>query len=226
MRRTIGTVIFAFAIAAFAHAEEHKTDIADAAATGYYQPGDVVPDSADRSRDGVPRDGYGRPFTYAGLGDSLPQFEGRLADGSSFGSSDLAGQWTVIEVWGIWCHDSRNDAPYAAALSGALAQDPDVEFMSIHSPQNADRADSALRGYDSVSDWFEDKGWSFPTLLDDDASIRNLLQIRWTPTYLVVAPDMSVQGFRTGLADAGEFAVKDFLQDIAKTRRNWVSETR
>ncbi len=47
------------------------------------------------------------------------------------------------------------------------------------------------------------------------------LRIRWTPTYLVIAPDLTVQGFRTGLADAGELAVKDFVQDIAETRAGW-----
>jgi len=223
MWRTISISIIALAFAACAQAEGSTNPTHKDSAIGYYQLGDLIPASADRSRDGVPRDSYGRPFTYEGLGQPLPEFTGELSDGQSFQSSDLKGQWTIIEVWGIWCHDSRNDAPYAAALSRAIAQDPDLNFMSIHTPQNAARADSALRGYDSVSAWFEEKGWSFPTVLDEDASIRSALRIRWTPTYLVVAPDLSVEGFRTGLADAGEFAVKDFMQDIARTRRNWTA---
>lgn len=191
------------------------------AATGYYRVGSEIPESADLSRGDVPRDSYGRPYTYEGLGEPLPDFTGELAVGASFASSELAGKWTVIEVWGIWCHDSRNDAPYAAALSRELAQDPDVQFMSIHTPQNAKRAGSAMRKYDSVSDWFDEKGWAFPTLIDTDASIREALKIRWTPTYLVVAPDLTVQGFRTGLYDTGESAVEDFVADIAATRRDW-----
>ena len=147
----------------------------------------------------------------------------RPSSGVSFSSTLLEGRWTVIEVWGIWCHDSRNDAPYAAALSRALAQDPDVDFMSIHTPQNADRAASAYRSYNSVSAWFDEKGWSFPTVVDEDASIRDLLRIRWTPTYLVIAPDLTVHGFRTGLADAGDMAVKDFVRDVATTRREWTA---
>ena len=192
-------------------------------ATDFYRPGDVPPESADLSRGDVPRDGYGRPYTYEGLGAPLPAFTGTLASGASFSTSVLEGRWTVIEVWGIWCHDSRNDAKYAAELSRALAQDPDVDFMSIHTPQNRDRTDKALRNYDSVSAWFDEKGWAFPTVVDEDASIRELLKIRWTPTYLVIAPDLTVQGFRTQLKDAGETRIEDFVEDIAATRAAWTA---
>lgn len=210
-----------FAMVAAAHGH-NRTD--ETSATGFYRPGVSVPASADNSRGDVPRDDYGRPYTYEGLGKPLPVFTGETVQQTSFASPQLAGQWTVIEVWGIWCHDSRRDAKYAAALATALAQDPDVSFMSIHTPQNAENAGRALRGYDSVAAWFEEKGWQFPTVIDTDASIRTALKIRWTPTYLLIAPDLSVQGFRTGLADAGDHAVKDFVQDISETRRNWSGE--
>ena len=222
MLRVFLTTISAIGLAACAQAAPHKTDTGEKA-TGYYQLGDAIPDAADMSRGDVPRDDYGRPYTYEGLGAPLPTFESMTADGRSFSSDALLGRWTVIEVWGIWCHDSRRDAPYAAALSTALNQDPDVDFMSIHTPPNAEHADKALKGYDSVSAWFEEKGWSFQTVMDEDASIRDTLKIRWTPTYLVIAPDLTVQGFRTGLADAGDLAVKDFIQDIAANRASWAS---
>lgn len=220
MLRVVSASILAFGFAACAQAE-NNTDPGEAAATDYYRPGHTIPETADLSRGDVPRDDYGRPYTYEGLGAPLPIFEGTRTDGTTFSSLDLEGHWTVIEVWGIWCHDSRNDAPFAAALSTALAQDPDVDFMSIHTPHTAEQGDGALRGYESVAAWFDEKGWSFPTVLDDDASLRTALKIRWTPTYLVIAPDRSVQGFRTGLADAGDHAVKDFVQDIAQTRQDW-----
>lgn len=220
MLRIFSVFMIALGFAACAQAHDHHK-ASDDDATGYFRPGDVAPDTADLSRGDVPRDSYGRPYIYEGLGEALPIFSGKLSDGGDFSSLDLEGRWTVIEVWGIWCHDSRNDAPYAAALSTALAQDPDVDFMSVHTPPNAEHADKALRGYDSVAAWFDEKGWEFPTVIDEDASFRTELRIRWTPTYLVVAPDRTVQGFRTSLADAGDLAVKDFVQDIAETRRDW-----
>ena len=218
MFRHFVTGLFAIGLMACAEA---SPPINEGDAIEYYRVGSEIPADADLSRGDVPRDSYGRPYTYEGLGEPLPQFTGELAEGTSFSSSQLAGKWTVIEVWGIWCHDSRNDAPYAAALSRALLQDPEVDFMSIHTPQNADRSDKALRGYDSVSAWFVEKGWQFPTLIDADASIRETLKIRWTPTYLVIARDLTVQGFRTGLYKTSETAVEDFVENIAATRRDW-----
>lgn len=192
-------------------------------ATYFITPNMSVPDTADMSRGDVPRDEYGRPYTYELLGEALPAFDGDLADGLSFSSSELEGKWTVMEVWGIWCHDSMNDAKYAAALATALAQDPQVDFMSIHTPPNAAQANRALKSYVSVAAWFEEKGYYFPTVVDEDAAIRTALKIRWTPTYIVVAPDLTVQGFRTGLADADGEAVKDFVRDISQTRAIWAA---
>lgn len=220
MLRTFSLAIITLTLAISGQAEAPISSDGDDA-TGYFRPGAIVPASADMSRGDVPRDDYGRPYTYEGLGQKLPAFSAPFADGTAFSTDQLLGRWTVIEIWGIWCHDSRNDAPYAAALSSALAQDADVAFMSIHTPQNAARADKALKGHRSVSAWFDTKGWQFPTVIDKDASLREELRIRWTPTYLVVAPDLTVQGFRTGLADAGDLAVKDFVRDIAATRAEW-----
>lgn len=190
-------------------------------ATYLITPGMSVPDTADLSRGDVPRDGYGRPYTYEGLGARLPAFTGILADGTPFDSASLEGRWTVIKVWGIWCHDSMNDAPYAAALSTALAQDSDIDFISIHTPQNAALASKATKSYASVSAWFEAKGYSFPTVVDADASLRDTLKIRWTPSYLIVSPDSTVQAFRTGLVDAEGEPVKDFVRQITHLRADW-----
>lgn len=166
----------------------------------------------------IARDADGRPLSHEYLGKTLPAFSGALADGGNFDSAALVGEWTVIEVWGLWCHDSMNDAPFAAALSRALAQDPDVDFMSIHTPQKASRAHKAFDDYPSVAAYFDDVGYRFPTVVDSDASIRDALAIRWTPTYLLIGPDLSVQDFRTGLSDVEGEPVKDYVRDIAQIR--------
>ncbi|MEQ9314596.1 MAG: TlpA disulfide reductase family protein, partial [Henriciella sp.] len=135
----------------------------DQDATGFIVPGASVPASAETRDDGVPRDDYGRPFTYEFLGKSLPAFSGTMVSGEDFSSADLEGQWTVIDVWGLWCGDCMADAPYVAALASAIAQDPDLRFMSIHTPPNANRLDDAYGKYESVQAYFDEKGYSYPT---------------------------------------------------------------
>jgi len=190
-------------------------------ATGFITPGATVPESAERGEDGVPRDDYGRPYDYRFLSRELPAFSGTMISGPLFSTQELENQWTLIDVWGLWCGDCMADAPYVAALASAIAQDPDLTFLSIHTPPSAQRADEAFGRYGSVEAYFEEKGYSYPTLLDPDASIRDSLAIKWTPTYLLVAPDLTVQGFRSELAAAEGEPVKDFLKDIARVKQAW-----
>lgn len=187
-------------------------------ATGFITPQTAVPASAETGDGDVPRDDYGRPFTYEYLGKPLPAFSGTMLAGPAFSSEDLAGQWTVIDVWGLWCGDCMADAPYVAALASAIAQDPDLSFLSIHTPPSAARADEAFGRYEDVQAYFDEKGYSYPTLIDPDASIRDTLEIAWTPSYMLVAPDGTVQGYRSELSAANGEAVKDFLRDIADVK--------
>lgn len=190
-------------------------------ATGFITPSTPVPDTVSAEAGDVPRDDYGRPFAYEYLGQQLPPFSGTMVAGPLFSTQELENQWTVIDVWGLWCGDCMADAPYVAALASAIAQDPDLTFLSIHTPPSAQRAGEAFGRYGSVEAYFEEKGYSYPTLLDPDASIRGNLAIEWTPTYLLIAPDLTVQGFRSELAAAEGEPVKDFLKDIASVKQAW-----
>jgi thiol-disulfide isomerase/thioredoxin len=190
------------------------------AATAFFTSNLPAPLDADVSDgDDVPRDSYGRPFTYALLGQKLPHFTATMANGQNFDSSVL-NRWMVIDVWGIWCGDCMRDAPYVAALAAAIEQDPDLYFLSIHVPASAARtSDAELYGkYGSVEAYFAEKGYSYPTVIDSDASVRNALKISWTPSYLLISPDGVVRGFRSDLSAAGGEPVKDFLKDVARVK--------
>lgn len=165
--------------------------------------------------------GHERPSEYALLGQTLPQFTATMSDGQAFDSVVL-NRWMVIQVWGVWCDDSRRDAPYARALATAIEQDRDLYFLSIHVPQNADRtSDKAMYGkYASVEAYFAQEGFGYPTVIDSDASVRDALKISWTPSYLLISPDGVIRGFRTDLSLAGSEPVKDFLKEVARIKRD------
>lgn len=178
--------------------------------------------AADTKGDGVYRDDYGRPFQYALLGQKLPDFTAPTSDGGTFSSADI-NRWTVIDVWGSWCSDCVADGPYVDALARAIAQDPDLDFVSIHVPANANRAtpEELYGKYGSLETYFASAGYTLPSVvLDTDASLRQLLQISWTPSYLLVSPDGVVRGFRTDLRVIEDQPVKTFIQDIAEVRKD------
>ena len=189
-------------------------------ATGFLTQNTEAPDgAADTRGDGVMRDSDGRPFEYALLGQKLPAFTARMADNSTFDST-LINRWTVIDVWGAWCGDCVADGPYVEALSRAIAADTDLDFVSIHVPASAARAtpDQMFGKYGSLNAYFESAGYTLPVVLDTDGSLRELLKISWTPTYLVVSPDGIVRGFRTDLSVDRDQPVKSFMKDIARVR--------
>lgn len=161
----------------------------------------------------VLRDANGRPLEYMLLGQKLPSFSLETTDAQTF-TFDTPDTWTVLAFWGIWCGDCRVDGPYKNALSVAIAQDPELSFMSIHTPPNARRADEAFGAYPSIDAYMDEHNYTFPVAIDFDAAIRDLVEVRWTPTYLVVDPQGVVRGFRTDFSVSQGEPVKEFIQYI------------
>lgn len=160
-------------------------------------------------------DADGRPADYGLLGQPLPNIKANFLDGTPFRIS-MIDRWTIIHVWGVWCGDSRADAPFTAQLSDAINEDPSLAFLSIHVPVSASRtSDREMFGkYGSISAYLDDKGHSYPTLVDTDGRLREALQIAWTPSYLLVSPDGYVRGFRTDLGVSGNAPIERFLSQI------------
>lgn len=196
--------------------DDHGVSTDPAGATRFITSDSSVPETAqDKKGDGVLRDADGRPFTYALLGKPLPAFTGPMLDGNTFSTDNLTG-WTVLDVWGIWCGDCRADGPYTAKLSTALEAREDITFLSLHTPPNAARASEAYGTFGSVENYFGQMGYDYPVILDADAALRDLLEIAWTPTYLLIGPDRTIHGFRTDLSVAGEDPVDAFIADIER----------
>lgn len=151
-----------------------------------------------------------RPQTYALLGQAAPAFALAKLGGGELNDKSLNGQWTVMYFWGTWCGDCMRDSPHTFALVRAIAQDPSLQFASIH-------VDARTGKYPSIEAYFAEKGESFPVAIDPGRDAYRAFQIRWVPTYLVIDPQGVIRGFRTDLSvDASpEGGVKAFLQHVA-----------
>ena len=210
---TVRSAIFAFVLMLVTGCASEKNDDA----TGFITSNLPAPPSAENDS-GVARDSYGRPYHYAHLGKEIPAFEAPLQGGGTFKTSDID-TWTVIDVWGIWCGDCRRDSPYAAKLASELAKSKKIDYIALHTPASKTRIHEAFGSYGSIQNYFETEGYSYPTAIDSDATIREKLSIVWTPTYLLVDPNGIVKGFRSELAVSGKRPVKRFIKDIRKVMR-------
>jgi peroxiredoxin len=154
------------------------------------------------------------PPAYALIGAPAPAFAAPLAGGGVLDNQALKGHWTIIEFWGLWCKDSMADLPYARALARAAAQDPDLNFVTVHVDQHYGR-------WASVAAFVADQGVDFPIALDPQRAVFAAFQGRETPTYIVVDPDGVIRAARGALRtetnpDGG---VKTFIREIAGLKR-------
>ena len=68
-------------------------------------------------------------------GESAPDFQVTLADGSSAHLSDTKGKYTVLQFWGSWCGPCRAENPSLAQLYRKY-HDRGFEIFSIAIEQN------------------------------------------------------------------------------------------
>jgi thiol-disulfide isomerase/thioredoxin len=149
------------------------------------------------------RDADRRPYGYALLGAEIPDFSLATPDGRPVTREDLRGRWTVLDFWGIWCSDCRTDAPLTRELARLSEADPVIDFLAVHTPPSRARADEAFGPFGSVESYFGSIGGGYPTVIDTDADARERFRILWTPTYLLVGPDLKVRAFRTDISAGG-----------------------
>lgn len=209
MKQACLSILAALAMSACVHADEAGGPALVTAET-------ELPASAKDSRDdGIVRWANDRPAKHPLLGQPLPAFELPMAgEGGTFDSASLAGRWTVMAVWGVWCHDSRNDAANINALGEALEDVPEIDFISVHVPYSAEHLDILYRKYGSVDVYFDGEGYDWPVALDETAAAREALQIQWTPSYLVIGPDLTIEAFRTDFSVGAADELDQFLSSL------------
>lgn len=161
---------------------------------------------------------HGRPVGFPLLGAPAPQFSAPLHDGGQATLETLRGHWTILAFWGAWSAESLADATYISALVSAAGQDPDLEVLTIHSPRDAASAGEALGTYASLDAFLADKGEPWPTVLDADGVVRSTFGVTWTPSYVLVGPDLIVRGFRTDLSLTPDNGIKDVIRGVAEIR--------
>lgn len=161
------------------------------------------------------------PVHHVLAGLKIPEFSAQYMDGKPVSDEDFLGQWTVLEFWGLWCPDCMRDSPHVAALSRAINMDPELDFKTVH-------VDDRYGKWGSLEAYFEEKGYSYPVIMDADKHLYEAFKIEWVPSYLVIAPDGHVAGFRTDLSreTRSQGGVKSFLQDIAEIKSDYEHKSR
>jgi len=135
---------------------------------------------------------------YASIGSTLPAFALKQADGTELTQENLRDRWTILGFVGGNDAAAMTEHNYIAALNSAADQDPDLDFLAIQTAANA------------AAPW--------PTVYDG-AGIAAALHVDPTPAYMLVGPDLTIEGYRGALASTPDNGIKSVIRGVAEIRK-------
>lgn len=140
---------------------------------------------------------------YARLGNTAPNFTGKQVGDAELTQDQLRDRWTIITF--LNAADAASDEMrYVTALNSAADQDPDLDFLSV-----------AVGGQNP-------KGLAWPVLIDD-GKIAEAFRIEKTPAYVLIGPDLTIEGYRGALTATPDDGIKSVIRGVAQIRKQIAS---
>ena len=139
---------------------------------------------------------------YPLAGDTLPAFTAKQDNGTELTQANLRDRWTIIGFQ--QASDNADESRYIAALNSAADQDPDLDFLGV----TIVREGSATK--------HDGKLWPH---IDDTGPLADALRIDKTPAYLLVGPDLTIEGYRSALMDTPDDGIKSVIRGVADIRK-------
>ena len=116
-----------------------------------------------------------------------PQFELQGFDGTTYRLQELIGKVVLLDFWATWCKPCRIDLPHIEALYQEFSSQGLVVLGVNTEPRDRSQA------------FFEHQGYSFPSLVDLDASVSRLYLVRSIPTLVVIDREGKISSYLVGL---------------------------
>jgi len=138
---------------------------------------------------------------YSLIGATLPAFAGKLAYDEMFSAESLRNKWTILGVWPA-AGAPEDEATFAAALASAVNQDPALDLLIIHQAADATPPGNPV----------------WPRLTDDGTALA-ALQLPQTPAYLLIGPDLTIEGYRGALTTSTDDGIKSVIQGVAEIKK-------
>lgn len=124
------------------------------------------------------------------LGQRVPAMAGTAVDGSDYDIDDRRGEWVLVNFFGTWCPPCVAEHPELVELEAWGAQNGRLSLISV--------AFNEPGGAESVAQFFDDYGGTWPVL--DDANLSVEFQISQVPESFLIAPSgLVVQHFTGGI---------------------------
>lgn len=196
------TIVLAASLSLALSACGQPTEPAPSAATVAAAEQTAPPAPAARQRASV--EGWETDLTsFPLIGSTLPGFALFQLSGVELTQENLRGRWTIIGFAPATEALAKAENDYVAALSSAADQDPDLDFLAIRPP--VDRPPPA-----TPPEW--------PTLYDETGYTTSL-GVTTAPSYMLVGPDLTIEGYRGALSATPDDGIKSVIRGVAEIRK-------
>lgn len=125
--------------------------------------------------------------------------------------SDYRGKIVFLNFWATWCPPCREEMPYIQELyeEYQAMDDPDVVFLGVAFPDYG--SETSIEG---ITQFMEENGYTYPVLMDTDASLMLPYYITAYPTTFMIDPDGNVLGYIPG------GMTKDIMENVIQQAKD------
>ena len=125
--------------------------------------------------------------------------------------SDYRGKIVFLNFWATWCPPCRAEMPYIQELyeEYQAMDDPDVVFLGVAFPDYG--SETSIEG---ITQFMEENGYTYPVLMDTDASLMLPYYITAYPTTFMIDPDGNVLGYIPG------GMTKDIMENVIQQAKD------
>ena len=125
--------------------------------------------------------------------------------------SDYRGKTVFLNFWATWCPPCRAEMPDIQAIyEETLKQkDPDLVILGVAFPGYGKETDE-----EGIRDFLEENGYTYPVLMDTDASLMLPYYINAYPTTYMIDREGNVYGYVPGSM------TRDVMEDVIRQTQN------
>lgn len=113
-----------------------------------------------------------------------PNFTLKTLSGDTLSLKDFRGRYVLINMWASWCGPCKKEAPELVKIDQAY---PDQKLMILG--VNMTSQEMSIQ---NVKHFVQQKGITFPVLLDRDGKVMNEYHVIGIPTTYLIGPNGKV----------------------------------
>lgn len=118
-------------------------------------------------------------------GEIPPDFELKTLEGNIIKLSEQKGRKVILNFWASWCPPCKAEMPHMENFYKTKAKEQNVEIVAVNLT-NAERGRDRI---ETVKNFVEEYGLTFPIPLDENGEVRNTYQIISIPTTYMIDTD-------------------------------------